>query len=104
MLFRSEVEADYDATFIRLPGGNVDIHIFSLNGILNFTPDMQFAMQAQYDTVSQGFGFLGRYRWEFRPGSEIFISYGQTADVLPGSRFQIQGTQLSFRISHTLQF
>jgi len=44
------------------------------NGIVNFTPDMQFAMQAQYDNVSEGFGFLGRFRWEFRPGSEIFIA------------------------------
>jgi hypothetical protein len=99
-----EVEANYDGTFIRLPGGNVDIHIFSLNGIFNFTPDMQFAMQAQYDTASQGFGFLGRYRWEFRPGSEIFIAAGQTANVLPGSRFEMSGTQVSFRISHTLQY
>jgi hypothetical protein len=31
-------------------------------------------VQAQYDNISQGFNFLGRYRWEFRPGSEIFAN------------------------------
>jgi hypothetical protein len=98
-----EVEADYDATFIRLPGGKVDINILSLSGLLNFTPDMQFAVQAQYDNISQGFGFLGRFRWEFQPGSEIFVALGQSA-LIPGTDFRFQTTQLSFRIGHTLRF
>jgi hypothetical protein len=98
-----EVEADYDATFIRLPGGKVDINILSLSGLLNFTPDMQFAVQAQYDNISQGFGFLGRFRWEFQPGSEIFVALGQSA-LIPGTDFRFQTTQMSFRIGHTLRF
>jgi hypothetical protein len=98
-----EVEADYDTSFIRLPTGRVDIQIISLSGLFNFTPDMQFAVQAQYDNDSQGFGFLGRFRWEFRPGSEILIVLGQSA-VVPGTDFRFQTTQFSFRISHTLQF
>ena len=98
-----ELEADYDTQFIRLPTGKVDIQIISLSGLFNFTPDMQFAVQAQYDNDSQGFGFLGRFRWEFRPGSEILIALGQSA-VVPGTDFRFQTTQFSFRISHTLQF
>jgi hypothetical protein len=98
-----EFEADYDTTFIRVPGGKVDIQIVSLNGIINFTPDMQFAMQAQYDNISESFGFLGRFRWEFKPGSEIFVALGQSA-VIPGTDFRFQTTGLSFRIGHTLRF
>ena len=98
-----ELEADYDGTFIRLPSGKVDINILSLSGLLNFTPDMQFAVQAQYDNISQGFGFLGRFRWEFQPGSEMFIALGQSA-LIPGTDFRFQTTQLSFRIGHTLRF
>ena len=81
----------------------MDINIFSLNGIVNFTPDMQFAMQAQYDNISESFGFLGRFRWEFQPGSEIFVALGQSA-VIPGTDFRFQTTGLSFRIGHTLRF
>jgi hypothetical protein len=98
-----EFEADYDTTFIRTPGGKVDIQIVALNGIVNFTPDMQFAMQAQYDNISESFGFLGRYRWEFQPGSEIFVAFGQSA-VIPGTDLRFQTTQLSLRIGHTLRF
>jgi len=98
-----EIEADYDGTFIRLPAGKVDINILALSGLLNFTPDMQFAIQAQYDNISQGFGFLGRFRWEFQPGSEFFVALGQSA-LIPGTDFRVQTTQLSFRVGHTLRF
>jgi hypothetical protein len=98
-----EMNFSYDGQFIRLPGGKVDIHVLSMDGLVNFTPDMQFAIQAQYDNISQSFGFLGRFRWEFRPGSEILIAAGQAA-LIPGTDFQFQTTAISFRISHTLRF
>jgi hypothetical protein len=98
-----EVQVVYDPSFIALPGGDVDIHVLSANAIVNFTPDMQLVMQAQYDNVSENFGFLGRFRWEFRPGSEIFVALGQSA-LIPGQAFRAQVTQFSFRIGHTLQF
>ena len=98
-----EVNVSYDGQFIRLPGGKVDINVFTLDGLFNFTPDMQFAIQAQYDNISQSFGFLGRYRWEFRPGSEILIALGQSA-LIPGTDFRFQTTALSIRIGHTLRF
>lgn len=95
-----ELEADYDTAFIRTPGGKEDIQILALNGILNFTPEMQFALQAQYDNISQGFGVLGHYRWEFQPGSEIFIALGQWA-VVSGTDFPVSdfGDDVS-RVGH----
>ena len=47
--------------------------------MINFTPDMQLALQAQYDNISENFGFSARYRWEYRPGDEIFVGIGQSA-------------------------
>jgi len=98
-----EVNVSYDGQFIRVPGGKVDIHVASVDGLFNFSPDMQFAIQAQYDNISQSFGFLGRYRWEFRPGSEILIAVGQSA-MIPGSDFRFQTTALSIRLGHTFRF
>jgi hypothetical protein len=104
-----EVEASYQPNFIRLPTGNVDIHVATVDAIVNFTPDMQFAMQAQYDNISGSFGFLGRFRWEFRPGTELFIALGQSA-FIPGTVIhqgmppEIQTTTLSIRLGRTFQF
>ena len=98
-----ELQTSYDPNFIRLPAGDVDIHVVSINGIVNFTPDMQIGMQAQYDNISGSLGFLARYRWEFLPGSDVLVAVGQSA-LIPGSQFRPQTTQASIRVTHTLRF
>ena len=64
---------------IDLPTGKVDIHLGTADAVVNFTPDMQLALQAQYDNISENFGFSARYRWEYRPGNELFVGIGQSA-------------------------
>ena len=86
-----------------MPTGSVDIHVVEVATVVNFTPDMQLALQAQYDNISQDFGFLARYRWEYLPGSELFVAFGQSA-LIPDSRFVAQRTQASIRLGHTLRF
>ena len=98
-----EIVPGYEATFIDLPTGDVDIHVGEITSVVNFTPDMQLAMQVQYDNISQDFGFLARYRWEYLPGSELFVAFGQSA-LIPDSRFVAQRTQASIRLGHTLRF
>ena len=98
-----EIVPRYRAEFIDLPTGYVDIHVFSLSTAANFTPDMQLALQAQFDTISRNFGLSARYRWEYTPGNELFVGLGQTATV-PGNRFLAQTTQLSVRLGQTFRF
>jgi hypothetical protein len=98
-----DVSLDQDYTRLRLPGGDADIHVSSVSGAINFTPDMQLAIQAQFDNISENFGFLGRYRWEFNPGSELLIALGQSA-VIPGTDFELRTSQLSIRLGHTFRF
>ena len=98
-----EIQPRYVAEFIDLPTGDVDIHILSLTGAANFTPDMQLAIQAQFDTISRNFGLSARYRWEYTPGNELFVGLGQTA-LIPGTQFRAQTTQLSVRLGQTFRF
>ena len=98
-----EITPHYVTTFIDLPTGNVAIHILSASGGINFTPDMQILLQAQFDNISRSLGFSARYRWEYEPGNEIFISYGQSA-LIPGTSFEPQTSQLTLRLGHTLRF
>ena len=70
-----EITATYEVNLIDLPTGKVDIHLATADAAINFTPDMQLALQAQYDNISENFGFSARYRWEYRPGNEIFVGW-----------------------------
>jgi len=69
---------------------------------VNFTPDMQLYSEVQYDNISQNFALAMRYRWEYRPGDELFISFGQAA-LIPESRFQPLISQAIIRLGNTFR-
>ena len=83
--------------------GDVDIHLLSVDSAVNFTPDMQIALQAQYDNISKNFGFSARYRWEYQPGNEIFVALGQAAMIV-NNQFIAQTSLLTIRLGHTFRF
>ena len=99
----------YEGTFISLPSGDVDIHLLTLEAIFNFVPDMSLDVQGQYDNISASFAFLGRYRWEYEPGNELFVSLGQGALItgetfFSQQRFAAQRSLFSVRLGHTFRF
>jgi len=93
----------WEATYISQPGGYVGVHILSLDSVVNFIPDMQLSLQAQFDNISRGVGFSARYGWEYEPGNEIFVAFGQSA-LIPGTTFKTGTSQLSIRLGHTFRF
>jgi len=77
-----------------------------VDSVINFIPDMQLVLQAQFDNISRGFGFSARYSWEYEPGNEIFFAIGHAA-IIPGTRFEKflnKTTQATFRVGHTFRF
>jgi hypothetical protein len=99
-----DIVPSYTYTYVSLPTGLVNIHLFSANLFINFTPDMQLFTQIQYDNISEKFALSVRYRWEYEPGQEIFASVGQSA-VIPGEpTFVPQSTQVTIRLGHTFRF
>jgi Carbohydrate family 9 binding domain-like len=93
----------YAYTYVDLPGGLLNIHLFATDFIINFTPDMQIFSQLQYDNISQRFALSMRYRWEYEPGQEIFASVGQSA-LVPGETFVPRSTQAVIRLGHTFRY
>ena len=107
LLFRPsthfEINVSHEASAIDLPTGAVDIHLATADGVVNFTPVMQIALQAQYDNISENLAFSGRYRWEYHPGNELFIGVGQSA-LVSSRAFVGQVTQATVRLGHTFRF
>jgi hypothetical protein len=99
-----EIGAQHSFYNISLPTGDVEIQIWALNVTLNFTPDMQLRTQTQYDNISEAFGLSARYRWEFMPGSEVFVALGESGDLINGAHYRSGTTQASVRIGHLMRF
>ena len=85
-----------------LPTGSVDIHVVKDDAVINFSPDMNLVLQAQWDNISSDFGLLARYRWEFIPGSELFVAFGQGA-IISKNGITAQRSELSVRVGHTFR-
>ena len=98
-----EINVGHEANAIDLPTGTVDIHLATADAVVNFTPVMQVALQAQYDNISENFAFSARYRWEYRPGNELFVGVGQSA-LISNRSFIGQVTQATIRLGHTFRF
>ena len=64
---------------------------------------MQILLQGQFDNISRSFSFSARYRWEYEPGNEIFVSLGQNA-LIPGTSFEPQTSLFSIRLGNTFRF
>ena len=98
-----ELRSRYNVQFLDMPNGSVGIHLFSLEGAVIFTPDMSLALEAQWDNISQDFAFSARYRWEYSPGNDVFVAFGQTGTI-PGQRFVAQSSIFTVRLGRTFQF
>jgi cellulose/xylan binding protein with CBM9 domain len=98
-----EINIGHQVNAIDLPTGAVDIHLGTADGVINFTPVMQIALQAQYDNISENLAFSGRYRWEYHPGNELFIGLGESA-LVSNRGFIGQMTQATIRLGHTFRF
>jgi hypothetical protein len=98
-----EINVGHEANAIDLPTGAVTIHLATSDAVVNFTPVMQIAMQAQYDNISENFAFSARYRWEYRPGNELFAGAGQSA-LISSRGFIGQVAQATIRLGHTFRF
>ena len=94
----------YTYTSIKLPTGQVNIHLLTADFRVNFTPDMQLFTQLQYDNISEKFSLSLRYRWEYEPGQELFASIGQSAAIPGEPTFTPESTQASIRLGHTFRF
>ncbi len=99
-----EIGVQHQFLGINLPTGDVEIQIYALNANLNFTPDMQLKTQIQYDNISQAFGLSARYLWEYEPGAELFISLGESGDLIDGRHYRSSTTQASIRLGQLMRF
>ena len=76
------IEPSVSFNWIDLPQGSfrTDLALARIN--YTFTPRMFFAGLVQYNSSNDTVGANLRFRWEYSPGSELFIVYTEDRDTL----------------------
>jgi len=67
------------------PFGNVTAKLISARLNWTLTPRMLVSALSQYNSTTSRLSTNVRFRWEYRPGSDLFVVYGDSRDTLSTS-------------------
>ena len=76
------LEPSLSFNWIELPQGDFRTELVTTRAIYTLTPRMFVAALLQYNSGSDSLGTNIRLRWEYQPGSELFVVYTDERDTL----------------------
>lgn len=74
---RFSTEASWTRNDVNLPSGNFDVDLASIRVDFAISPTMAIRSITQYNSFAEQFSTSGRFRWTYRPGSDVFIAYDE---------------------------
>ncbi len=79
------LEPSFSFNWIDLPQGTFTTQVVRTRAIYTLTPRMFFTALMQYNSSSDSLSSNLRLRWEYQPGSELFVVYSEGRDTeVPG--------------------
>jgi len=66
---------EYNYTVVSAEGGGFETNLFQIDLGFDFTPDLSFSSNIQFDDVSKVLGTNTRIRWIITPGTDVFLVY-----------------------------
>lgn len=84
---RFNLEPGITLNFVDLPAGAFTTRLVSTRSTFMFSPAMAVSALVQYNSTAASLSSSVRYRWEYRPGSDLFVVYSDGRDTLSMQRF-----------------
>jgi hypothetical protein len=78
---RLSLEPGISLNWVDLPSGRFTATLLTTRATLTFTPRMLTAALVQYNSTSNSLSTNVRFRWEYLPGSEVFLVYSDGRDT-----------------------
>ena len=80
------VEPSYSINKVKLPEGDFQTELSRVRVTYTISPRMYFSGLMQYNSTQSSFSTNFRFRWEWAPGSELFVVYSDDRDTNPFDR------------------
>lgn len=74
---RFSTEAQYTRNAVELPLGDFDVDLAALRVDLALSPTMSIRSVTQYNSLTDQLGASARFRWTYRPGSDLYLVYDE---------------------------
>jgi hypothetical protein len=76
------LEPSYSINQVALREGDFTTHLVNMRATYTMTPAMFVSTLVQYSSSSDTVSTNARLRWEYQPGSELFVVYNEQRDTL----------------------
>jgi hypothetical protein len=100
------IEPNVSINWIDLPAplAPLTIKVVGARTTFTFTPRMFVAALVQYSSSNTSFSTNLRFRWEYRPGSELFIVYTEGRSTLPVGHTELESRGIVVKITRLFRF
>ena len=98
------VEPSLSFNWIELPQGDFTTELVATRVIYTLTPRMFVAALLQYNSGADSLGTNIRLRWEYQPGSELFIVYTDERDTLTPRFAALENRAFVVKFNRLLRF
>ena len=101
---RVSMEPALSVNWVDLPEGNFTTRLMSARMI--FSPSARSVLSAllQYNSSRDSFSSNIRLRWEYAPGSEIFLVYSDGRNTLSSGFPEVENQTLAIKLTHLVRF
>ena len=100
------VEPSYSINKVNLPEGDFQTELGRVRVTYTISPRMYFSGLMQYNSTQNSFSTNFRFRWEWAPGSELFVVYSDDRDTNPFDRpdsFELRNRGWAIKINRLFQ-
>jgi hypothetical protein len=99
------VEPSISLNLVDLPEGRFTAQLVTTRTTYTVSPQMFVSALLQYNSSNESLSTNLRMRWEYRPGSELFVVYNEQRDTLMPNRYpELDNRAFVIKISRLLRF
>jgi hypothetical protein len=97
-------EPGISANWVSLPWGDFTSTVITKRTTFTINPRSFVSALVQYNSTRRTFSTNARFRWEYRPGSELFVVYSDGRDTEPAGFPQLVNRAFIVKINRLLRF
>ena len=98
------VEPGISFNRIDLPQGRFTTELLTTRTTYTVTPLMFLSALVQYNSSNASLGANVRFRWEYQPGSELFVVYNEQRDTLAPRYPELQSRSFVVKLNRLFRF
>ena len=101
---RLSLEPGISVNRVELPAGRFTATLLTTRGTFSFTPRMLTSALIQYNSTANLLTTNVRFRWEYQPGSELFLVYSDGRDTLTRGYPHLMNRGVTLKVTRLFRF